>query len=65
MQAESQLAKWVNRNEKDDGSFAQELRQLGIVIDWNSSRQVAHWAYEGAEAVGAPLWMATGEMVPI
>ena len=63
--AECHLAKWVNRNERNDGSFAQELRQLGIVTDWNSSRQVAHWAYESADAVGAPLWMATAEMVPI
>lgn len=62
--AECHLEDWFRRNDADAKSFAQELRQLGIVTEWSSSRQVARWAYEGADATNAPLWNANGEMHP-
>jgi len=62
--AECHLENWVKRNEISGESFAQELRRLGIVTEWSSSRQVACWAYEGAAATNAPLWNTNGEMLP-
>ena len=62
--AECHLEDWVKRNEADAKSFAQELRYLGIVTEWSSSRQVARWAYEGADATNALLWNTNGEMLP-
>ncbi len=56
--AENHLEDWVKRNELRGGALTKELRTLGFVSDWNSSRQIARWAYQGAAALNALLWRA-------
>lgn len=61
--AECHLEDWVTRNEGGGESFVRVLRDLGVVTDWGSSRQVARWAYEGAVATNVWLWVSGNEMV--
>ncbi len=56
--AEDHLERWVKRNEALGEPLAGELRRVGIVTDWASSREIARWAYEGAAAVNSLLWRA-------
>ena len=63
--SEVHLEDWVERNELRGEQLAQEFRGLGVVTDWNSSQQVAHWTYESAAAVNASIWQAKEGPVPI
>lgn len=63
--AENHLKNWVSRNELGGDPLTQELQKLGFVSEWNSSRQIARWAYEGAAALNALLWQAKYGPVPI
>lgn len=63
--AEHHLEDWVKRNELRGQPLTHDLRKLGFVSDWNSSRQVACWAYEGAAALKTLLWQAKYGPVPM
>ena len=63
--AENHLEDWVKRNEVQGEPFTKKLRGLGFVSDWNSSRQIAHWAYQGAADLNALLWLAGTGPVPM
>ncbi len=63
--AENHLEDWVRRNELRGQPLTEELRILGFVSDWNSSRQIARWAYECAAALNALLWQAKHGPIPM
>jgi 5-methylcytosine-specific restriction endonuclease McrA len=63
--AEDHLGDWVERNELRGEPLTRELRGLGFASDWNSSRQIARWAYEGAAILNALLWQAKQGPVPM
>lgn len=63
--ATNHLANWVERNRVYGGILSQELSEIGIVGDFESTVQVARWAYQQAERVSAQLWLERGRTVPI
>lgn len=63
--ATAHLANWVERNRVHGEKLSRELAEIGIVSDFDSTVQVARWAYQQAEQVSAQLWLERERTVPI
>ena len=63
--AERHLVNWLGRNQREGAEISGLLQTVGFYGDADTSKRVAHWAYQQALQQGAMLWIHTKKYEPI
>jgi len=59
------LKRWRRRNVERGPELVEYFDELSICYNLEGSHQVALWAYQQAEIVGANVWLSKNEIVPL
>ena len=59
------LERWRQRNEDRGHELTQRFDERSLLHSLDGSHQVARWAYQQAENVGAHVWLSKSEVVPL
>jgi hypothetical protein len=62
---EPHLEHWVRRNSEGGAELEKRFESVGVAFDLDSSREIAHWAYQQAEVANAQLWWSGDDVRPI